>query len=948
MESNPNGIKIEPTLEQQQHSQYATHLLALNGHNARLLIEHPTTLLLPLSHQQQQQQHQQLQQQQQQQQHQLHQQHQQHNFQQLDQQQQQQLQQQQLQLSTLPGYPQPLSLKQQPPSTPVPAGVTTTHGGPTSVASSTSSRTAAQRWNESPEARARRLARNAERMRERRNRESEDEYRKRLARNAEANRMRRQNESDMERAMRLVRNAARQRLRRAMESPEQRAKRLQKLAERMRLYRANETPEQRKVRLAEMAARARQRIANESPEQRKERLRKLNDYAKKVRETKKKSKHDNSENSQNSSQLQSTAASSTNENINLNQAAPQSTVATNNTNTPTNTNNNNIDQLQPQQSNDEQLTSYQPQQTTLQQTALTNPIEYYQNMFMSPATLRPALLKQEQLATQQQQSIQQGRFTHQQQQQQTILDSESNSMFSQQLYDNDQKTSGTTGSSGTTSSKLPQAHVPQFSTIASSLEFYQNKYMKKQELQTNNSTNNNSGSVGGANLQNDTKVIVASTSNSENQKLKTTFPAGTANSGSTLVTSPSGTPAQATYYPMYHNGFQLSIPPNTVPPPFTPVHFTNTTNSGTSPSTGQVVQSVGGAYNLLTNTSITAAVAAVASSATQQQVIQDFPKPVRGRPRKIIFSSTGTGNTTTTVPSTSNAVDSKDGIYLLPTTVTSESTEDALRQQKVSALLEQEINQMLASPQQTQRRGRGQQQSSPTGSTRSSGHKYETDEDKRRRLDKMAAHQREIRANETPEQRAVRLAKLCERARLKRQEIRATETPEERKVRLSKQAEYARMRRLRSHSRRRTEDRARELYEELKKDVDISSDGNESTVPTKLQPQEQQQLQQQQQQQQQQQSQQLQQQQILHTTEASNMVTTQLQQQQQQQQQQQRFLALANSQAPQQPDQQHQQMSTSNNASYGKPPCKEYNTHTQPENNDMLKILEPIIVMKTK
>uniref|UniRef100_A0A034W456 Uncharacterized protein n=1 Tax=Bactrocera dorsalis TaxID=27457 RepID=A0A034W456_BACDO len=65
---------------------------------------------------------------------------------------------------------------------------------------------------------------------------------------------------------------------------------------------------------------------------------------------------------------------------------------------------------------------------------------------------------------------------------------------------------------------------------------------------------------------------------------------------------------------------------------------------------------------------------------------------------------------------------------------------------------------------------------------------------------------------------------------------------------------------------------------------------------------------------------------------------------QQQQQQQQRFLALANSQAPQQQDQQ-QQMSASNNA-YGKPPCKEYNS--QPENNDMLKILEPIIVMKTK
>ncbi|XP_036346224.1 uncharacterized protein LOC118755499 isoform X1 [Rhagoletis pomonella] len=114
-----------------------------------------------------------------------------------------------------------------------------------------------------------------------------------------------------------------------------------------------------------------------------------------------------------------------------------------------------------------------------------------------------------------------------------------------------------------------------------------------------NSTNN-SGSVAGSNLQNDSKVIVASTSNPNSS-------ATAAVTGATVVTSPSSTPTQATYYLIYHNGFQLSIPPNTVPPPFTPAHFTSTTNSGTSPSSGQVTQSaIGGAYSLLANTSITA------------------------------------------------------------------------------------------------------------------------------------------------------------------------------------------------------------------------------------------------------------------------------------------------------------------------------------------------------
>lgn len=106
------------------------------------------------------------------------------------------------------------------------------------------------KWNESPEARQRRLARNAERMREKRSKESEEEYRARLARNAEANRIRRQNESDMERTLRLMKNAARQRLRRANESGEDRAKRLAKSAERMRMVRAS-APKVEKPNLAD-------------------------------------------------------------------------------------------------------------------------------------------------------------------------------------------------------------------------------------------------------------------------------------------------------------------------------------------------------------------------------------------------------------------------------------------------------------------------------------------------------------------------------------------------------------------------------------------------------------------------------------------------------------------------------------------------------------------------
>lgn len=139
---------------------------------------------------------------------------------------------------------------------------------------------------ESEAARAKRLAKNAERMRQKRANETYEEYKIRLAKNAEANRRRRANETEAERALRHMRNAMRQRLRRAMETPEQKAIRKARLAQRMREIRANETPEQRKIRLEKGAARARHKFLTESSEERAERNRKKAEYARAFRSTK--------------------------------------------------------------------------------------------------------------------------------------------------------------------------------------------------------------------------------------------------------------------------------------------------------------------------------------------------------------------------------------------------------------------------------------------------------------------------------------------------------------------------------------------------------------------------------------------------------------------------------------------------------------------------------------
>ncbi|XP_055611770.1 uncharacterized protein C05D11.13-like isoform X3 [Uranotaenia lowii] len=142
------------------------------------------------------------------------------------------------QLTQLPQLPQISQPQQIPPA-----------AAPTDKNNTNLTKAQRRMLGESEAARARRLSKNAERMRQKRSNETYEEYKVRLAKNAESNRRRRANESDAERALRHMRNAMRQRLRRAMETPEQKSLRRARLAQRMREKRATETPEQRKDRL---------------------------------------------------------------------------------------------------------------------------------------------------------------------------------------------------------------------------------------------------------------------------------------------------------------------------------------------------------------------------------------------------------------------------------------------------------------------------------------------------------------------------------------------------------------------------------------------------------------------------------------------------------------------------------------------------------------------------
>jgi len=94
----------------------------------------------------------------------------------------------------------------------------------------------------------------------------------------------------------------------------------------------------------------------------------------------------------------------------------------------------------------------------------------------------------------------------------------------------------------------------------------------------------------------------------------------------------------------------------------------------------------------------------------------------------------------------------------------------------------------------------------------------ETPNEREERLRKMAESRRIKRQNETPAERHIRLQMLTKRARERRELIRNSETENERKERLSKQAEYARKRRMKEQTpaaKEKAEQRARELYAKL-------------------------------------------------------------------------------------------------------------------------------------
>jgi len=117
--------------------------------------------------------------------------------------------------------------------------------------------------NESPEARSRRLAKNAQRMREKRASETFDEYKLRLAKNAEANRIKRQNENESpeKRELRRQKNRDRNRIKRASGGTTAQSKPSNYHVQ-QKIKRQNETPEETTTRRQKNAERNRRRRAN--------------------------------------------------------------------------------------------------------------------------------------------------------------------------------------------------------------------------------------------------------------------------------------------------------------------------------------------------------------------------------------------------------------------------------------------------------------------------------------------------------------------------------------------------------------------------------------------------------------------------------------------------------------------------------------------------------------
>lgn len=169
----------------------------------------------------------------------------------------------------------------------------------------------------------------------------------------------------------------------------------------------------------------------------------------------------------------------------------------------------------------------------------------------------------------------------------------------------------------------------------------------------------------------------------------------------------------------------------------------------------------------------------VYTTAVAQPILDVQPGVARGRPIKILPSN----NYQTVAPAHQH---------------------EAVRQQKLNNLLEEQISIIMTSPKQS--RGRP----SVIGE--------ETDQLREERLRKMREARKAQRDLETPEQRESRLKDLSERARKRRVALLTGESEEDRRERLRRQAEYARERRNRGQTPqafRQAQQDAKNLYAKL-------------------------------------------------------------------------------------------------------------------------------------
>lgn len=251
------------------------------------------------------------------------------------------------------------------------------------------------------------------------------------------------------------------------------------------------------------------------------------------------------------------------------------------------------------------------------------------------------------------------------------------------------------------------------------------------------------------------------------------------------ISGPSSSNSYDSIYPLYHafkkNPFP-DLPPHLAPNQ--PKYYGNVqTFMHPNPSTLHYIQSQ--PQTQIPNISSTTLLAGNRSIITTptyqpQQMFTQNPEVSRGRPIKILPSN----NYQSIAPG---------------------QHEEAMRQQRMNYMLDEQISIMMTSPK------------SPRGRPYKG---KETEPERLERLRKMAQSRKMKRDNETPDQRQARLKDLADRARKRRESMLVGETAEERRDRLSKQAEYARQRRLNSQTPqaiRMAEQKAKTLYARLKK-----------------------------------------------------------------------------------------------------------------------------------